>query len=619
MPKLAKWIVMAVFAMSIAHVQAQKIKYKDVFPLLEARSYEEAIPQLRAFLSDPKNAEDANPNLQMGLYFEYQVNKLDLIADSTAILQAADSAVAYLKKAKELITEKELKKNDEFYQSFYRRDLRTGDFGIKISDVHLDIEKKLQSLGTISENGRQIYNNLYIANAADEFSYQAYKGLVEEYRTIENLLLMSGDEQIELLKTMTEKQEDMVHAFEEVRDAVALIGKKGYSPELELMPISTFGEDGLSEADFFVNDVEAWEYGEWAVQIREKIEGEIKDLKDQLIALDKQLKEENELLKGLESTPFDKITHELDAELVANLKELDENPLPLKLLVLQIKKNEYDFITRPLLNPRLGDEEDVDYQLAITDSLVSVLDEIEKDVEILQDDYIMDGKKKYSNLIEGEYGGDYGLIQLRQSYEQFLQSARSKWREKNKIFTEKSRWGVSADGTDSIYITPKVDTIYKINNRKKYFTVGFAKDLESNTYVIGLDRSGKKEQGFMAMISNSRVIQWMENFELGNFAYGGDSTELIVAKFIPSQDTRVSAYLYSPTKDAEINLVVANAEKVGQINWVNQMTVKKEPISVKFNDLVKETILYMMTEEEMESMTADDIGYYVIDRAGSVR
>ncbi len=617
MPKILYLLTGLLLATLWHPADAQKLKYKDIFPLLNAKSWDEGIPQLQTFLSDPKNADHANGMLQMGLYFEDQVNDLDLIADSTAIMKAADSAVFYLAKAKDLITDKELKKNDDYYQSFFRRDLRTGDFGIKLSDVHLDIEKKLQSLRTISEHGKDIFKNLYKTSSLNDFSYKAYSGFTKRYASIQEFYLMAEEGQMDTLQLMMDNEDVLKDAFQDVRRAVSQIGKKGYSPELEFQPIEVYGKDGLTGVDFFQNDVLAWEYGEWAFQVYSEIKEHIGSLKEDLVAFDKQLKAENELLKGLEITPFENITHEIEYSIEDRLKSLEENPLPLTLFTILIKKNEYDFITKSSLNPRIGDEDDVDYQLAITDSLVHIIGEIEKDVALLQDDYITDGKRKYSNLIDGEYGGDFGLIKFRQGYEAFLSKSRDKWLEKNAYFTAKSQWGVSTDGMDSVYLTPNLDSTYALN-KSDYFTVATMKDEESNTYVIGVDfKAGGK--GFMAMVSNARVIQWKESFELGDFSFN-DSTQLISGKFVPAQSGNVCAYLYSSAQVGDKgNFVIANAENVGQIAWSNPLAVKNEPVDVKFNELVKETVLYMITEEDMENMVAGDVAYYVIDRSGKIR
>ncbi|MFY0628397.1 MAG: hypothetical protein JXR07_19025 [Reichenbachiella sp.] len=616
MPKKLSLLIGLMVLLITSNLEAQKIKYKDLFPILNAKSWEEGIPKLKLFLADPKNSDNANGNLQMGLFFEDMVKKLDLISDSTQILKMADSAVIYLTKSKTLITEKELKKNDEFYQAFYRRDLRTGEFGIKISDVQLDIEKKLQSLGTIAKQGPDIYANLYTASAANDFAFAAYTGMTKRFDNISELYLIADKGLIDTLQMMADKELILKEAFDDVRNAVSKIGKKGYSPELEFQPIEKFGEDGLSEIDFFQNDVMAWEYGEWAYEIQNYIKDHIGSLKEDVIAFNSKLKAENELLKGLEITPFEDLTKDVEPTIVERLKGLDENPFPVKLFTVLIKKNEYDFITKPSLNPRMGDEDDVDYQLMMTDSLVSILDEIEKDVDLLHDEYLASSKKKYGSLVDA-YGGEFGLIKFRQQYEAFLEKARSKWNEKNEYFTLKAQWGVSEDGVDSIYLNTNIDSMYHVDNKSDYFSVATMKDDSSNTYVIGMDFKAGENKGFMAMISNSRRIVWKENFEITKFKF--DSTQYLTGLFLPSQKERKSAYLYS-SKEVEVeNLVVVSAKNVGEIAWTNELAVSNSPVEVKFNDLVKETVLYMKTEEEMENMSDGEVAYYVIDRSGKVR
>ena len=114
---------------------AQKIKYKDIFPKLNAKSYSvELETQLMIFLEAAKKPHP-NANYHLGLIYETRFYKMDILGDTANIALSADSTVNQLSLAITLITEKELK-HDEYYQSFHRRDLRTGKYGIKLSDVH---------------------------------------------------------------------------------------------------------------------------------------------------------------------------------------------------------------------------------------------------------------------------------------------------------------------------------------------------------------------------------------------------------------------------------------------------------------------------------------------------
>ncbi|WP_420318338.1 hypothetical protein [Ekhidna sp.] len=135
-------IVLSVFSFETF---AQKIKYKDLYPILEAKNYDEGIPKLKQYLNDGDHKKEANPNLQMGIWLHSRLMNLEN-ANNTKISQVGDSALFFLNKAKGLIDEKELKRNDKYYQEFLRRDLRSGKFLIKVSDVHLNIENMVDEV-----------------------------------------------------------------------------------------------------------------------------------------------------------------------------------------------------------------------------------------------------------------------------------------------------------------------------------------------------------------------------------------------------------------------------------------------------------------------------------------
>ena len=133
------WFFLVLFLFGLAEISfaQKKVKYKDLFPLLSAQKFEDAEPFLRSVVAN--DPDHPNANFQMGLLFENKSKQADILKETELFVEKADSAIIYYSKSKLLITEKELKKRDEYYQAFNRRDRRTGKFGINLSDVHLDI------------------------------------------------------------------------------------------------------------------------------------------------------------------------------------------------------------------------------------------------------------------------------------------------------------------------------------------------------------------------------------------------------------------------------------------------------------------------------------------------
>ncbi|UXX77614.1 hypothetical protein N7E81_09560 [Reichenbachiella carrageenanivorans] len=599
----------------------KKYKYdKDIFPLIEAKNYDQAIPMLWEYLSDPKNAEEPNANLQIGLYYEGLVNDYHIVSDSTAILGATDTAVVYLTKAKAYITEKELKKNDEFYQAFYRRDLRTGDFGIKISDVQLDIEKKLQSLRNINKYAKSIYADLYSVNAANAYSLAAYKAFAANYPDIKNLYMMATQETEDSLVVILDKNTEIKEKFEKVRDAVSRIGKKGYSPELEFKKIEAYGEDGMTSVDFFANDVVAWNYGDWAYEVEDVIRKDVSTLKNKIITINEELKTQGEKINSGSGILDAPIVTSLDADLISAINDYDSNSLGLDLLSILINKNKFDYLTSEVLNERLADSEDVDYQLAVSDSLMQLINLMDASVATLVEPGITVGAKKYPKLVNDSYGGEMGLIKYRKGLETQLASARSKWLAYNEQYRLRARWGVSADGADSLYLIPRMDSTFVPHDFSKFYSIVSMKDDSSNTYVVGLEFQGASDQGFVAKVNNARNIVWKKNFALTGFEYS-DSEFLVNGKFVPTQAGSIAVYIFSLVPSSKNNIITVSVTPGGNTNWVNQLKISRAPVDVKFNDIVKETIFYTKTEAELESGGGDpnDPGYFVVDRSGNVR
>lgn len=593
----------------------QKIKYKDVFPLIESKDYENAIPQINAFLSNSKNADHANANLQKGLHFERKTDEFHVISDSIALLTSADSAIHYLRIAKELIDDKELKKNDEYYQAYYRRDLRTGDFDIKLSDVHLDLDNKLKSLENLNKYARIIHQNLKVGDRNYTASNEQYRHLTTLYADENEFALMSSELEQNALEGMVTRNDSITIAMGIIRDAVSKLGKKGYSPEISFEEIKEFGVDGKSATDFYVNDIKVWDYSLWAQNLQSKLRMDVNKMRDGLNATYSELKSYYDKAKmgsGIDETD---LVQDLDPNLKSQLRKLDKDPLPEKLLDLLIDETKFEFITSKKLNTRLADENDVNYQLIISDSITTIIDDIVNKVNVIVEPYTTVGAKKYPNFITTNYGGEIGLIKYKQAAEKKYAKEKNKWEELNSYWEEKSKWGVSEDLADSIYLIAKTDSSYMSMEFSKYYTLSITEDDSLNIYALGLEFKGDADKGYLAKIGNDRMIKWKVNFDLDKFIYD-DEVLRVSGGYAPSSEGSVSGYLYSNVPESENNFILLNCESTGELNWSSAAKITNEPVSIKFNDIVKETNVFLMDEAALESYEGDDPIYVVFDRKG---
>jgi hypothetical protein len=84
-----------IFFAVLAH--GQKVKYKDLFLLLNGKQYNDAEPFLRKFLKD--NPEHPNALLYMGIIFQDKSNKDDVLKQTEQLQHHIDSAVIYYDRA----------------------------------------------------------------------------------------------------------------------------------------------------------------------------------------------------------------------------------------------------------------------------------------------------------------------------------------------------------------------------------------------------------------------------------------------------------------------------------------------------------------------------------------
>ena len=81
----------------------------------------------------------------MGNIYQEKASKNDVLKQTALAIANMDSAIFHYDKARKTLDEREVRKNKEYYEAYNRRDLRTGEFGVKLSDIQFDIEKKIES------------------------------------------------------------------------------------------------------------------------------------------------------------------------------------------------------------------------------------------------------------------------------------------------------------------------------------------------------------------------------------------------------------------------------------------------------------------------------------------
>ncbi len=170
----------------------QKVKYKDIYGLLRAKQYDAAEPVLKQYLSS--NDDTPSAYLYMGLILEEKSARIDILKQTDEAVSMMDSSILYLNIAYSTITEKEVKRHDEYYEIYNRRDLRTGEFGVKLSDIQFDLEKKRDALKARIDQVKMVKHYFTLADTLYKKSTALYTSIQSKYPTEKEFYLRADDD-----------------------------------------------------------------------------------------------------------------------------------------------------------------------------------------------------------------------------------------------------------------------------------------------------------------------------------------------------------------------------------------------------------------------------------------
>lgn len=589
------------FLLLLFTAEAQKIKYKDLYPILAAKNYEEGGPKLIQFLSDVKNQEEPNANLQMALWLESRFMDYDIVDDSTNLYLVGDSAIYYLEKSKSLITEKELKKKDEYYQAFFRRDLRTGEFGIKVSDVHLDIEKKVEAVETRIADVKEMHRMVIKVEDYQAAAMEAYKGLATRFTVYNNLLIGADEEAQAGLSTIEENGSQSTASAESVKSLATKLGSEKYSNDTKLKSIAEYGVDGMTASNIRSGLIEIWNYAEWASAARSEILGGIALFKTMVTNYSDEVRAKKAKVKKSQNAEIDDFPVNLEEQ----FNKYDPESTVEKLLKVEMYEARIIKQVDLQLNTALMDSSLIGSQLEIFEKAYSDAKEMNLLIESISTDDLETSKKKYKDYIESFFqsyvtASKYVLEMQKWSRRQvgWLGDAVEFWSEKN-------RWGMDAENEEVNYPLFVQDA-----PEGGFMTLKVPVQSPDEIVAFGADLNSKK--GYVASFGPDRVAKWKLDFDLP-----GTETVNYVSDSIPTIAGSESFYIYNASAQ-ENNFVVVSYKPEGQLNWGTVVTINKKPVDFKFDDLTQELTILLYPEEDLP-LDSDELGYVVIDRTGNAR
>jgi hypothetical protein len=566
-----KNLLFCLFVFVSFFANAQKVKYKDIYTWLANKQYDEAEPFLRKYVKE----NDDNPNafLFMGLVYEHKSGKADVLKESKILLSHIDSSILFFDKAFKTVTEKELRKNDEYYETFKRRDLRTGEFGVKLSDIQFFLEKKQQELKEKADKVKLTTTYFYLADSLYRGTQALYKNLVDKHKTNKSLILQSDEQTLKQLSAISLKFDSCTKAFGIYKTNGVALSKGKYDQKITLKTIQEIEIDGREASDFFSNSLTLWDYKVFADEQVKIIKNGWFPVRDQWVALDIEI---NKVRAKLEkdsvsiSADLKKIQERFPIEAS---KKVDDNSLPL--FVLTAKAIELQYKSNLIENKPLRDSADVYQKLKAAQIEFKAITKLDSLVSSYNLDEVDRRSLDYKHFIENTFNKPTILKTFLRGLQEYAQ--RQKELKKFELsFREKAtKWILSDTDSVALFLNPGEQYAFQpllVLNDK--FTTGlhYKDTTDVSGYLFNIPPSRKPDLKVTFNLNKKYFSKYRQPFTKGLFATDAAAQVFFVVIYSESKTA----------KEGKHPVTVAKIYRSDGLAWQNEYLIDGVPTSANF-------------------------------------
>ena len=584
----------------VSSVSAQKVKYKDLFILLNAENFKDADPFLRKFIVD--NPDHPNANYQMGKMLQTYMMEADLIKDSLMINEFADSALLYLNKSLEVCTEKyvEKKHDDDYYAGHRRRNLRTGKFEVKLSDVQLEMEGRKEAIEKFKEDDSKLITHFRAAGYFNESVFELYSSLVDSAENINILYFTAGADELQILREIPKNYDSIIYHYNTYRVLKKDMSRNSPVQKFEEKPVSEYPIKGSNKVDFTAETVEVWNLKAWSKQAHDKIGKEIFPLKSRLIAYDKELDEVHDRIVRDSLDGRSEIFALATKNVGRDLRDYDPSSLPAAIFNFRIAEINYHSTTN-VWHLDVHDTVNIDVKYSVLDDIGKQLSGVTKLAGILVEANNAQERLLFRDFINDRYTDENGLYNFIQEQVSFVNN-------------------------DSIQLDDWISETNKLDTRTMWYTDsiplfagGQIQNLDSITYsTFSIDSLDDRRIGFYSwqaandslalafgIAPSSRILDSLYTVDLGLLI---EDQTLITSTYLSDSLNDDSLVWVIPKKklDDNVSLKIFTTSVSSGLGWSKELIINEDLNDVKYDRENHRIMIY--GDEEKLLLVLNDNG-----------
>ncbi|QOI98278.1 MAG: hypothetical protein HRU69_12630 [Flammeovirgaceae bacterium] len=475
------------FALASVVAFPQKLKYKDIFSLLSTNQYEAAEPFLKKYLKE--TTDNPNAYLYLGLIYEQKAIKEDVLKNTQQALVNMDSAILLFNKANAMITDKEIKKEKDYYAMYSQRDLRTGVMEIKLAHIQFDLQNRINGMRERKDKVNMVKHYFTETQSAYTRCNELFVGLQQGYPGLREFYLRADDRVVAQLKELSTTFDAASKSFENYKTSISNLGKTPYNQQWNLREIKDFKTDGAEMTDFYQNNLLIWNYKLFAEQAIKIIDNELKPVKADLVTYDIEINKLSDKLKADSVSVQSGLARLAESLLNDKLKKLDPEPLPMDVLALKMADLEYK---SALVDSRkLKDSADVFLQLELIKREIKQLKKVDSLAVKLLMRNVDEEALNYQHFVTSTYNSTSLLKSWIKAEREFADREMKKKFEELAQRTEAINWLLA--GSDSIPLTIQRKSKFKPLLIEQRYSAGivFTDSLNGEGYFYNITPSRK--------------------------------------------------------------------------------------------------------------------------------
>jgi hypothetical protein len=513
MLKIKKNTIVIIFLlMGILPVYSQKLKYKELYPILKSDTITFALA--KQLLTDYIKDESDFPNAyyQYACFCKKHLNDLDVLTETNLVIKYCDQAVSNYTHFLNIASEKDFKNNKEYYPEFVKNNA-AGKPEIDFNQTTALIKQYITDLQNYSAHIKKISFLFYKSVDSYETARQIFLDINNRYLCENDLYLLADDTFLKNCTQLIASYDSAVFYLNAYSKSIKENPIPKYNQQFVFKKVETYRLDGFdAETSFLNKQITIWDYGFWTKKTVNIINTEIKDLRAKLEKTEKELSDGIKILKDssqLFSLPSE---YRFNKTTLLKLKKYDFNS-PL-LYLFNYQKNQLDWLllkrnVKKYDSLTFGNEKHIFYgkvlkSLYACDSLLTDLKEASTEKTI----------QKHIAFINNFFGSKTGYFKYIETNQKeinnYLKDYLSKiYGSAFVILPDTENYVSYKDNLIPLFVSPT------INSSSLYITTYLKKDASGNKYISGYYKNNLNDTLIKAFIlkSTDNKVVWFKSYE----------------------------------------------------------------------------------------------------------